>query len=53
MDKYHKFCHRYGLDPDLASSRNQYEEAGDALKALYKASATVQAEEAIRKARRQ
>lgn len=51
MSSYHSFCKRFGLDPALESSRAEYNEAMVALKALYSASATTKAQEAIEKAK--
>ena len=51
MTSYSDFCKRYRLDPALESSRLEYSEAMKALRALYGASATAEAQEAIDKAR--
>ena len=51
MTDYKTFCDHYRLDPTLESSRLEYEEAMNALRALYGASAEAEAAEAIDKAR--
>jgi len=51
MTDYKTFCDHYRLDPTLESSRLEYQEAMNALRALYGASAEAEAAEAIDKAR--
>lgn len=52
MADFNTFCKRYELDPKSKEARDQYAEANANLQALFGASAKVETEEAIEKAKR-